>query len=88
MDCLKTKLQVKNIFSGLETNVIPEELNVKMIKVNPKHNGEVYEIIWEPVKNVNHGMVSYTVKVLENGDGNVNSLVSIHFEYLCFVLLH
>lgn len=55
-----------------------------MIKVNPRHNG-VYEINWEPVKNVNHGTVSYTVKVLEK-DGKVDSLVSVLLKYLCYVL--
>ncbi|XP_025412408.1 proto-oncogene tyrosine-protein kinase ROS isoform X3 [Sipha flava] len=57
---------------GLETNVIPEEVDIKMIKVNPIAG--VYEIIWEPVKNVNHGLVSYTVKVLEKEDLKGDSL--------------
>lgn len=48
-----------------------------MIKVKPKNNKGVYEIIWEPVKNVNHGLVSYTVKVLEKEDGKLDSLVSL-----------
>lgn len=48
-----------------------------MIKVNPRYNESVYEIIWEPVKTVNHGLVSYTVKVLEKEDSKVDSLVSI-----------
>jgi len=52
-----------------------------MIKVNPRHNG-VYEINWEPVKNVNHGTVSYTVKVLEKKDSKIDSLVSIHLKCL------
>lgn len=47
-----------------------------MIKVNPRVGDGVYEIIWEPVKNVNHGLVSYTVKVLEK-DIKGDSLVSI-----------
>lgn len=64
-------------FLGLETNVIPEEVDIKMIKVNPRNNESVYEIIWEPVKTVNHGLVSYTVKVLEKEDSKVDSLVSI-----------
>ncbi|XP_022182108.1 proto-oncogene tyrosine-protein kinase ROS-like isoform X3 [Myzus persicae] len=59
---------------GLETNVIPEEVDIKMIKVNPRYNESVYEIIWEPVKTVNHGLVSYTVKVLEKEDSKVDSL--------------
>lgn len=65
---------------GLETNVIPEEVDINLIKVNPKHNEGVYEIIWEPVKNVNHGLVSYTVKVLEKEDSKVDSLVSKHLK--------
>lgn len=63
------------LLSGLETNVIPEEVDIKMVKVNPRDG--VYEIIWEPVKNVNHGLVSYTVKVLEKEDIKGDSLVSI-----------
>ncbi|XP_050056431.1 proto-oncogene tyrosine-protein kinase ROS isoform X5 [Aphis gossypii] len=59
---------------GLETNVIPEEVDIRMIKVNPKINESVYEIIWEPVKTVNHGLVSYTVKVLEKEDSKIDSL--------------
>jgi hypothetical protein len=47
-----------------------------MIKVNPIAG--VYEIIWEPVHNVNHGLVSYTVKVLEKEDLKGDSLVSIY----------
>lgn len=53
-----------------------------MIKVNPRHNEGVYEIIWEPVKNVNHGLVSYTVKVLEKEDSKGDSLVSIYYKKL------
>lgn len=49
-----------------------------MIKVIPRHNEGVYEIIWEPVKNVNHGLVSYTVKVLEKEDSKLDSLVSVY----------
>lgn len=51
-----------------------------MIKVNPRHNEGVYEIIWEPVKNVNHGLVSYTVKVLEKEDSKIDSLVSVYLK--------
>lgn len=63
-------------FLGLETSVIPDEVDVKMIKVNFKNNNSVYEIMWEPVKNVNHGLVSYTVKVMEKEDKNIDSVVS------------
>lgn len=48
-----------------------------MIKVNLRNKEGVYEIIWEPVKNVNHGLVSYTVKVLEKGFSKIDTLVSI-----------
>lgn len=48
-----------------------------MIKVYPRNNENMYEIIWEPVKTVNHGLVSYTVKVSEKEDSKVDSLVSI-----------
>lgn len=68
------------IFLGLKTNVIPEEVDIKMIKVH-SINEEIYEIIWEPVKNVNHGLVSYTVKVLKKENNKVAPLVSIKFNY-------
>jgi len=71
-------------YLGLETNVIPEEVDIKMIKVNPRNNESVYEIIWEPVKTVNHGLVSYTVKVLEKEDSKVDSLVSIILYYIVY----
>lgn len=64
------------VFLGLNTHVIPEEVDITMIKVNPSNNDGEYEINWAPVKNVNHGLVSYTVKVLEKEDGKVDSLVS------------
>lgn len=51
-----------------------------MIKVKPRNNKGVYEIIWEPVKNVNHGLVSYTIKVLEKEDRKLDSLVSFYFQ--------
>lgn len=49
-----------------------------MIKVKPTNNNnkDMYEIIWEPVKNVNHGLISYTVKVLEKEDRKLDYLVS------------
>lgn len=62
---------------GLDTNVIPEEVDINMIKVKQRTTDGEYEIIWAPVKNVNHGLVSYTVKVLEKEDGKVASLVRI-----------
>jgi len=50
-----------------------------MIKVNPGNSDGEYEIIWAPVKNVNYGLVSYTVKVLEKEDRKVDSLVSVSY---------
>lgn len=88
---LKLNLLFK-LFLGLETNVIPEEVDIKMIRVNSKNNDGVFEIFWEPVKNVNHGLVSYTVKVLEKEDRKIDSLVSIYFmniaEMNLYVLMH
>lgn len=55
-----------------------------MIKVNPKNDEDLYEIIWEPVKNVNHGLVLYTVKVLKKKDNKVDSFVSINFNLIYF----
>lgn len=75
-------LYILFLFLGLETNVIPDDVDIKMIKVNHLNNGSVYEIIWEPVKNVNHGLVSYTVKVLENN--KADSLVS-STKYICIM---
>lgn len=50
-----------------------------MIKVNRKNDEDFYEIIWEPVKNVNHGLVLYTINVLKKKDNKVDSFVSTHF---------
>lgn len=58
-----------------------------MIKVNHRLNENMYEIIWEPVQNVNHGLVSYTVKVLHEEDKKVDSRVSISLKINIFVLV-
>ncbi|XP_050428827.1 proto-oncogene tyrosine-protein kinase ROS isoform X2 [Adelges cooleyi] len=57
---------------GLKTNVIPEEVDIKKIKVYPKkkYNSTVYGIDWNPVTNVNHGSVFYNVIVWEKDDNS------------------
>lgn len=57
-----------------------------MIKVNHKLNESMYEIIWKPVQNVNHGLVSYIVKVLHEEDKKVDSRVSILLKMYIIVI--
>ncbi|XP_050535151.1 proto-oncogene tyrosine-protein kinase ROS-like [Daktulosphaira vitifoliae] len=73
--------------NGSNTTVIPEEVNINMIKVYPKINDTTFEIVWNPVTNVNHGLVLYNVIVLEKED-NTNSCISNFNTPNTHVLIH